>query len=195
MASCMLSSGLPAGAPRAKLPKLAEEEAPQPRDVDGCYAERCKFRKISGDIGELPLDLSSTAAVRYTTPSPRRRTTLSGAAPPIMKPKAPSCPFRSAISSDSADLVQQLLEEDPNQATLPFLDHDWEPPICYAARCACSRDLTSLLIKHGASWEDTDRRGRSAKELFLRATRPMVFRPPYLAELEPDPTLMLEFLW
>lgn len=44
---------------------------------------------------------------------------------------------------------------------MPFLDFDWEPPLCAAVRLGCSTEMVELLLEHGANVTDVDASGRT----------------------------------
>jgi len=64
-----------------------------------------------------------------------------------------------ALSMDSLELVRLALAADPEAATLPFFEHECEPPLCCAVRLQCSVEIVSLLLDYGADVHDIDIKG------------------------------------
>ncbi|CAK9026919.1 unnamed protein product [Durusdinium trenchii] len=84
---------------------------------------------------------------------------------PLHKALIVGCPFQ----------VRQVLEEDPAAADMPFMDHDFEPPICACVRLDCSVEILKLLLAHGASVNVRDVDGHTA--LSLLSSNSCRFRP------------------
>ena len=55
-----------------------------------------------------------------------------------------------AIELDDTGAIRRALVENPEAASEPFWDHDFEPPLCAAIRCGCRRAIFELLLAHGA---------------------------------------------
>eukprot|EP00928_Gymnodinium_smaydae_P074656 TRINITY_DN57684_c0_g1_i1.p1 TRINITY_DN57684_c0_g1~~TRINITY_DN57684_c0_g1_i1.p1 ORF type:complete len:131 (+),score=12.66 TRINITY_DN57684_c0_g1_i1:40-393(+) len=88
----------------------------------------------------------------------------------MARPREP--PLRLAILSNSESDAKRILDEDPSLASLPFFEHKWEPPLCFAARLNCKQAIFSLLLQCGAQWTDTDSYGRTAEELLGKVQVP-----------------------
>jgi len=73
--------------------------------------------------------------------------------------------------------VQVSLAEDPDAAAIPFFDHDWEPPLCSAARLACDAEVFELLLTNGANVHDVDSAGRTPLEVV--SSRPRTSNVPF----------------
>jgi len=62
---------------------------------------------------------------------------------------------------DSVELVRQALEHQPDleAARMPFPEHGWELPLCFAIRHRCSADVVEVLLKYGANVDAVDNCG------------------------------------
>merc|ERR1712008_148501 len=116
-----------------------------------------------------------TAAVRSGTASPAP-TQRSDTPPPTPRPvHLPLPPLMKALARQSLEEVQQVLELDPPAAQEPFWDHRCEPPLCCAARFACSPQIFTLLLQHGADVGALNRHGRTP--LGILSSEPYVVQP------------------
>mmetsp|Transcript_10014 Transcript_10014/g.26592 ORF Transcript_10014/g.26592 Transcript_10014/m.26592 type:complete len:400 (+) Transcript_10014:149-1348(+) len=108
------------------------------------------------------------------TPKSGRRYTTEDSYP-ASPPPAPrgklAPPLLHALIMNDPMLVSTALAQDPDAAIMPFMDHDWEPPLCSAARLGCSTEVVSLLIRHGASINGLDSRGRTPLGLVSSTSR------------------------
>lgn len=116
-----------------------------------------------------------TAAVCSGTasPVPKQR---SDTPPPTPRPvPLPMPPLMKALARQSLEQVQQVLEVDPSAAQELFWDHHCEPPLCCAARFACSPQIFTLLLQHGADVGALNRHGRTP--LGILSSEPYVVQP------------------
>jgi len=115
-----------------------------------------------------------TAVVRsgFVSPPPKQR---SGTPPPAPRRRSLP-PLMRALQLNSMDNVQQVLDAASSAAQQPFWEHDCEPPLCCAARFACSPAIFMLLLQHGADVGAVDRRGRTPLGIISSEPRPV--QPP-----------------
>eukprot|EP00928_Gymnodinium_smaydae_P034796 TRINITY_DN24586_c0_g1_i1.p2 TRINITY_DN24586_c0_g1~~TRINITY_DN24586_c0_g1_i1.p2 ORF type:complete len:190 (-),score=33.95 TRINITY_DN24586_c0_g1_i1:227-796(-) len=153
-------------------------QCPQPSSSQGVVAageEACEAFAIKLSPPRKRIRAAEhSSRFRANTPPPRRRDE-SFIPPPIhhhVQSDGNESHLHSALYRNDASRVRQLLEEDGTLGTMPLFDHDFEPPLCCAARLGCSSEITTLLEAHGAKWSDTDKRGCSATELAEKRTRP-----------------------
>lgn len=76
-------------------------------------------------------------------------------------PKAPrpvpDTPLRRAIRNNSAEDVRLALQQsEPFAARTPFFDHDFDTPLCFAARLGCKAEVFVVLLLYGARFDATD---------------------------------------
>lgn len=91
--------------------------------------------------------------------------------PPRLRQKATAAPLMTAIRADSLTQVQKVLASDPWAAKLPFMDHNFEPPLCYAARACVKSDIFQVLLEGGADVNATNVFGRSPLSLLCGTAR------------------------
>jgi len=80
-----------------------------------------------------------------------------------------------ALARHSVEEVQQVLDVDSSAAQELFWDHHCEPPLCCAARLACSPQIFKLLLQHGADVGAVNRRGLTP--LGILSSEPFVVQP------------------
>eukprot|EP00928_Gymnodinium_smaydae_P031851 TRINITY_DN23246_c0_g1_i1.p1 TRINITY_DN23246_c0_g1~~TRINITY_DN23246_c0_g1_i1.p1 ORF type:complete len:177 (-),score=32.92 TRINITY_DN23246_c0_g1_i1:393-893(-) len=114
-------------------------------------AYRAKCRRIQEDI-------------RYSTPPPRAVDV--DMPPPSLRSHARRPSWRHS-SRTSVDDARRIMPHRCNLAAFPIVDHDLEPPLCYAARMGSINPMPSLMRSHGASWSDIEASGPLAAELAL----------------------------
>jgi len=66
-----------------------------------------------------------------------------------------------ALGSGSLDDVKAVLQEDAEAAQLPFLDHSFEPPLCYAVRVGAGKEIIAELLQNGANVHAGDMSGKT----------------------------------
>mmetsp|Transcript_49134 Transcript_49134/g.117033 ORF Transcript_49134/g.117033 Transcript_49134/m.117033 type:complete len:245 (+) Transcript_49134:99-833(+) len=140
-------------------------------------------RRCQGSRSPSPLQTprgDAPVTPRQLTPRPRTprspphtpvnaRVARSLTPPPAPRPQKVHKLLR-ALHMNSLEEVQKALANDPEAASLPFLEHEWEPPLCVAARLNCSVEIVEMLLAHGADAQATDMYGRSpAKMLSMMA--------------------------
>jgi hypothetical protein len=64
-------------------------------------------------------------------------------------------------SGNQVAAVSEALANDPDAATQPFFDHAVEPPLCYAVRSGCDKEVIGVLINHGADVNAADTCGQT----------------------------------
>mmetsp|Transcript_41752 Transcript_41752/g.121000 ORF Transcript_41752/g.121000 Transcript_41752/m.121000 type:complete len:275 (-) Transcript_41752:60-884(-) len=118
-----------------------------------------------------PVDLcvaSPTGGARLLTPAVRRP----GVEPtPGLERRHRSrrMTLHEALMKDSVQHVQELIEEEPEAAWLPFCGHLPEPPLCMALRLRCSLEVLDLLLANGADPSAEDAHGRTSLTLVSAA--------------------------
>ncbi|CAK9026914.1 unnamed protein product [Durusdinium trenchii] len=135
---------------------------------------------VKGPLDECKLTSPDCGSPRSPTATPRSRTTPCRSPSPYPTPppaprRAPPTPLHKALIVGCPFQVRQVLEEDPAAADMPFMDHDFEPPICACVRLDCSVEILKLLLAHGASVNVRDVDGHTA--LSLLSSNSCRFRP------------------
>ena len=70
-----------------------------------------------------------------------------------------------ALRNDDADAVGTVLQTNPEAATEPFWDDDFEPPLVCAVRLQCKVGIVRLLLEYGASPDVADIYGCTPMQL------------------------------
>jgi ankyrin repeat protein len=68
----------------------------------------------------------------------------------------------------STEQVREILENTPEAAQEVFWEHDFTPPLCWAALRGCDADIMQLLVDNGADPAQADRQGRTPMQLLER---------------------------
>jgi hypothetical protein len=76
-----------------------------------------------------------------------------------------------ALQVNSADMVSDVIARDADAATLPFWDHNMEPPLCCAARLSCDAPIVSHLLEARADVNATNAEGITALDIVRRPAR------------------------
>jgi len=96
--------------------------------------------------------------------------------PPLAPCRKPAPPLMKALNSGSMKEVEAALNEDAEAAELPFFDHNFEPPLCYAARVGVKKEIIEQLLQKGASVHAVDSSGQTPLEILSSVTS----TPPFL---------------
>lgn len=78
-----------------------------------------------------------------------------------------SDPLLAALQKNSVEDTRIACEANSDAATLPFFDHNFEPPLCAAARLQCSPDVVTLLLQYGADVHKCDVHGKGPLAVLL----------------------------
>lgn len=107
----------------------------------------------------VPTNLSSAFDSPPTTP--RVSTASRMWSPPPAPRRMPEPALMKALEADDERLLAQCLAEDADAARSVFFDHDFEPPLCYAARMLCKVSMIQLLLENGADVTAVDVHSRT----------------------------------
>lgn len=139
----------------------------------------------AGAVGKVP----AGPALCQTPPQTPRGGRPENLTPCAPKKEAAPC-LLQAFCSDSLEKVRAVIASDPEAAWTPLWEQDAEPPLCCAARHACSPQIVELLLEAGADVNAVDSKGRTPLALLrLAESRPaqtdLVPPLPFLAP-QPD---------
>lgn len=105
-------------------------------------------------------------ALRAPPQTPLTQAPIKFTPPPLLPGYSADMPaLRKALYRNSLDQVRKALEDDPDLATEPFWEHDWEPALCCAVRLRCDARIVQMLLECGASPDDTDKHGRTPMQI------------------------------
>jgi len=127
-----------------------------------------------------------------TPPSRTRAAPRSSTPPPLIpKSKRPRPPLLQALQAKSIDAVRETLLLDPTDATFPFWEHDYEPPLCCAVRLEC---IVKLLLEHEADPTATDKYGCTPLKIVQKKLVPQNSVPTSCEPVWMPPTMYAHFL-
>jgi hypothetical protein len=89
-----------------------------------------------------------------------------------------------ALQQNDLDALMAALTEDPDSATMPFMEHNMEPPVCAAVRLCCPAVMIAALLERGADPEADDMWGNTAMQHLQRQKLLTPSCTEHLAEVE-----------
>lgn len=107
-----------------------------------------------------------------TTPRKPGRSGV-GSLPPLPSTPARKSapPLLQALQANSVDMVSDVIAGDADAASLPFWDHNVEPPLCCATRLSCDAPIVSYLLEARADVNATNVDGITALDIVRRPAR------------------------
>jgi len=112
-----------------------------------------------------------------------------GTPPPAPRRSKPP-PLLMALQANDLVKVHSCLAADAEVATVPFWDHDVEPPLCAAVRLQCDHRIVKALLDSDANPEAVDSIGRTPfkvlASMYPSTPRPDLFTnrfPTFLPQL------------
>mmetsp|Transcript_75986 Transcript_75986/g.197726 ORF Transcript_75986/g.197726 Transcript_75986/m.197726 type:complete len:312 (+) Transcript_75986:70-1005(+) len=156
--------------PRLRLSSTASTAAPDPRE-EACGALTPTHH---APMPETPRRAPAARSTSPATPprTPRRWRDDDGKRtvpedPPSKPRVAPMPPLLRALVESDEENVRKALAEDPEAAQMPFMDHDWEPPLCAAARLGCPSPVFALLLEYRADPNQENVHGQTALQVLV----------------------------
>jgi len=114
--------------------------------------------------------------------SPRMQRARCETPPPAPRRCKPP-PLLRALERNDLVKVRSCLQADADVASLPFWDHDVEPPLCAAMRLRCDARIIKTLLDGNANPEAVDSHGRSPSQILASLSsstpEPDVFINPF----------------
>jgi hypothetical protein len=103
--------------------------------------------------------------------------------PSVPHPHSAPCLLK-ALQQQNLDALTTALTEDPDSATIPFIEHNMEPPVCAAVRMRCPAAMVAVLLEFGADPQADDMWGNTAMQHLQRQKRTRASSLEYMAEVE-----------
>lgn len=108
----------------------------------------------------------------FTTPPVTPRLfSCDGHIQPSAPRRKPAPPLLQALQVNSEPMVREVIANDADAASLPFWDHNMEPPICCATRLSCDASIVSHLLEARADVNATNADGITALDMVRRPAR------------------------
>jgi hypothetical protein len=137
-----------------------------------------------GALESKTMNPPSVAAMPDCPCTPRGATPETDAElPTVPHPHTAPCLLKALQQKDLSALIAALLE-DPDSATMPFMEHNVEPPVCAAVRLGCPAVMIAALLERGADPEADDMWGNTAMRHLQRQKCSTASTAEYVAEVE-----------
>lgn len=153
----------------------------------------------SGLADEAMGDWEAPSSFRGGAPGPSASTwaldtclhTPCGAGSGVSDTKVPTVPHLHAVprllralQQKNIDALMAALTEDPDSATIPFVERDMEPPVCAAVRLRCPAAMVAALLDRGADPGADDMWGNTAMKYLQQSSCLMASSADYVAEVQ-----------
>lgn len=140
----------------AMLSPLAQKAQQAFQPAGGYTTPPVTPRKVQDD-DDVPMTPPPSRSRQLKTPMAPKKSQM----PDLMK----ALFEEAAHGLQCLPLVQAVLENDSQAAWMPFWDHDFEPPLCYAVRMGCDVEVVKLLIRYGCDVKAVNAKGNSALDM------------------------------